>query len=754
MNGLTTSWSPEVRASTARPLTISGLGGAGAQGDGQRRVTAVSLFAAAVFINAFLLFLLQPMFGKMALPHLGGSAAVWTTCLLFFETALVAGYLYAHVLASQFRTRTQVWIHATLLVGALVALPVGIPADWAPADPSRPVTALLGLLSVRVGAPFVLLAAGSPLLQHWFATTSNLQRRNPYTLYAASNIGSAVGLLFYPLVFEPHAVLKAQSEVWLVGYALLAVLATWCGLLASNNPVHHTSDADSSTVTWHDRVFWTALAAAPSSLLLGVTTHITTDLAPIPLLWIIPLALYLLTFAIAFGTERRWLRALVGRVFPFPVIAVVALILLQSELRGHFGYALHLLTFFICALACHLRLSARRPGPSRLTDFYIWIAIGGALGGVFNVIIAPAVFRDVLEYPIAIVAAASLYRPSGSGRASLDLILPIILAAALYPVVTWISRANVPSTAMLTPLVTLIAVVAFAFRDRPARFALALGAILVAGNPLLHSDGHQRLAARSFYGVYRVVDEHTAGMRRFYSGTTIHGSEFLGDSGGRFPLAYYHPDGPLGSLFAARLWRPDPWRVGVIGLGVGATAAYARPGESWTFYEIDPLVADVAANTQYFHFLSGARVPPRIVLGDARLSLEHAAFHGFDVLLVDAFSSDAIPIHLLTREALALYRSRLAPDGIIAWHISNQYLDLRPVLASLADNAGLTALIYADLNIPKDSGGRLPSVWVAMTASAVTADDISRDRRWRPLDRIRVRRVWTDDFSNVLSVLR
>jgi hypothetical protein len=534
------------------------------------------------------------------------------------------------------------------------------------------------------------------------------------------------------------------------------MMATWCGLLARNDAAVRapSANAPEPRIAWSDRALWTALAAVPSSLLLAVTTHITTDIAPIPLLWIIPLALYLLTFVVAFGRERPWVPIVARRTLPFLVIAVVELLFLRSELRGRAGYALHLLTFFVCALACHLRLAAGRPDPSRLTEFYVWVAIGGALGGLFNVIVAPAVFHDVFEYPLALVAAAALYRTAERGRLSFDFALPLVLAATLFAAVTWVTRTGTPGMLILAPLVGASAVATFAFRDRPVRYALALGAIVLAGVPLSRTDGRVRLAARSFYGVYRVVDDSAAGVRRLYSGTTIHGTEFFADSNGRQPLAYYHPDGPLGSLFGAREWRPAPWHVAVIGLGAGATAAYARRGESWTFYEIDPVVARIAEDSRYFHFLSGAPAPPNVVLGDARLSLERAPRRAFDVLLVDAFSSDAIPVHLLTREALALYRSRLATDGVIAWHISNKYLDLRPVLAALAADSRLTALIYEDLRVPNNAGGRLPSVWVAMTASSATADAIRRDGRWRRLTELGGRQLWTDDFSNVLGVLR
>jgi hypothetical protein len=711
------------------------------------------IFVCAIFVNAFLLFLLQPMFGKMVLPHVGGSAAVWTTCMLFFQTALLVGYLYAHALASRLAARAQLVIHLGLIAAAALTLPVSVPKSWTPTDPSSPIGPVLALLAMRIGPVFVLLAAGSPLLQHWFARATG-PTSDPYRLYVASNLGSAAALLAYPFGIEPWLTVHTQAGVWTAGFVTLMALLFACGLLArGTNPTTKPIDR-AATLSWQQRLRWVALAAAPSSLLLGVTTHITTDLAPIPLLWVVPLVLYLTTFVIAFGDWRTFPTRWVVASWPYAALAVVVVLFFDSEIPGPAGYALHVVTFFVSALACHAVLAASRPAPARLTEFYIWLSVGGALGGFFNVVIAPQVFTGTYEYPLALVAAVALLPATAVGRRWIDVAVPATLGGALLVGAPVASSAT--GNAKLTTVGMLLvvgAVATFASRTRPLRFALSMAAILGVGLFLLSRNEDTRLAVRSFYGVYRVVDDSSTGHRALYSGTTVHGAEAFSDSG-REPLTYHHRDGPVGDVFAARSWRPGPWRVAVVGLGAGAMAAYAQPGESWTFFEIDPLVARVASDRRFFRFLSNARTTPRIVLGDARLSLEREPSAAFDVLFIDAFTSDAIPTHLLTREALTLYRSRLEPDGMIAWHISNRYLDLRPVLDGLARNAGISSFIREDVGIKDSTSGRFSSTWVVMTAGAKTAGAISANKRWAQFGRRSRSLLWTDDFSNVLGVLR
>ena len=725
-----------------------------AQRDGRHSSAAPRsrvLFVACAFTNAVLLFLVQPLFGRMVLPHVGGNSAVWTTCLLFFETALLAGYLYAHFLASHLTVRVQLGIHAGLLALASLSLPLAVPAEWSPANPSDPVPSLLALLTWRIGTPFVLLAAGSPLLQHWLSKFEHANGRDPYTLAVASNLGSVVGLLAYPILLEPTLALSTQSRLWTAGFGVVVAFWILCGRSAARRDLGGLSIVVARTPppTGGDRLRWLVLAAIPSSLLLGVTTHVTTDLAPIPLLWVVPLALYLLTFVVAFSSRQRVVVPVAAIALPYLVIGLVVTLFLSAEIPGWPGYGYHFVTFFVCALACHVRLARSRPSPNHLTEFYLWLALGGAVGGAFNALVAPHVFRTVVEYPLALVAAVALQAPRKPGRRVLDILQPLVVCAGLIAVLV-IHRGPDPSRALIAPVLALAGIAAFASRKRPMRFALTLAAVLTAGAIIGQEDGRTRQLARSFYGVYRVVDDSADGLRRLYSGTTIHGMEFLTDSG-RQPLAYYHNAGPLGSLFAMRS-DSTHWRVGAIGLGVGATAAYARPGEAWTFYEIDPLVAEIAGANRWFHFLRASSARPRIVLGDARISLAREPDPNFDVLVVDAFSSDAIPVHLLTREALSVYRKRLTTNGVIAWHISNKYLDLRPVLDGLARDAKLAALICADRAVPAIPG-RLPSLWVVTTADRVFATDLESHGCWRPLV-MAAPQLWSDDFSNVLSVLR
>lgn len=703
--------------------------------------------------------MVEPMFAKMVLPHLGGSAAVWTTCMLFYQCALLVGYLYAHWLARRVPSRAQVFIHAALFVGAFLSLPIAVPDGWRPSNPAQPVGSLLLLLLQCIAAPFVLLSAGSSLLQHWFGGLGSTRDASAYSLYGASNAGSVVALLSYPFIIERSLTLKHQATFWLAGYGLLIAFLVVCGWLSARGAeplaVSPSEASDPrERISGRRRIKWLVLSAVPSSLLLGVTSHITTDLAAIPLVWVVPLALYLTTFIIAFSGQGPSNRRFALVALPYLALSVAALMFLGGELPGPLGYLVHLLTFFVCALACHWTLADSRPGLPHLTEFYVWLAVGGAIGGVLNVLIAPRVFSTVAEYPLAIVAALALQPSTASGRRINDVLIPLVTALGVAGVFGILSLVGIPlNRPWLGVVVGASALVAFAYRRRSVRFALGVVVIMSARTVFARRDGHTRLSARSFYGVYRIVDDSAAGRRYLYSGTTIHGSEGLADSG-RVPLAYYHRDGPLGALFATMTAQNTPQRVGVIGLGVGAAAAYIRPGDAWTFYEIDPLVAQIAEDRRFFTFLAAASAPPRIVIGDGRLSLALDSLARFDVLVVDAFSSDAIPTHLLTREALAVYRSHLSDDGLIAWHISNKYVDLRPVLHALATDAQLADRVFEDLSVSSSNTGRLPSVWIVMTSSSKTIAAIGAHKGWTGLETAGSTPVWRDDFSDLVDVLR
>ncbi len=678
----------------------------------------------------------------MVLPALGGGAMVWTTCLLFFQASLLVGYLYARVLDGVLAPRWQPVVHLALMVLAAAMLPVSIPAGWRPANVVEPVWSLIALLAWRIGPPFVVLSAGAPLIQRWYAAAAADPDAKPYSLYAVSNVGSVGALLAYPFLIEPRLPLSTQASLWSAGYTALVLLIGVIALALRGNQRPFSAPpqeaARGRTPPRRRLALWVALAAAPSSLLLGVTTHLSTDLAPVPLLWVVPLALYLLTFVAAFAENEfaRDITRAAQKLVPYAVLGVAVLLFLDSEVPGPLGYAIHCVALFVCALSCHARLAETKPPAAELTSFYLWIALGGAIGGLFNAILAPALFTGVAEYPIALVVAAALsgaWQTIGRRR---DVLVAASLCAAMIGVGVVVARE--PGAATLgAPLAACVAsLVIFSFRARPLRFALGTSALLLGSLTAFEANAHTGLRARSFYGVYRVVDDVKGGVRLFYSGTTVHGSELLADRG-RVPLTYYHRDGPVGSVFDLLDSRPRPVSVAVIGLGAGSMAAYARPGDSWTFYEIDPEVAAIARDTNYFQFLAAAAEKPAIVLGDARLSLAGAPAHGFDLIAVDAFNSDAIPVHLLTREALELYRSRLSENGLIAWHISNKYLDLRPVLAGLAGDAGLTALIDADVDVPATPGGRSPSVWVVMTSDTAATRSLGNNSALAPGSRSR-----------------
>lgn len=742
------------------------------------RVTTGRLFIAVLavvtFLNAALLFAVQPMFTKMVLPLLGGTPMVWNTCLLFFQAALLLGYLYAHASSRLFTPRTQGFVHVSLLVLALLFLPLGISGDLKPpVGLALPVVWLLGLLTLSLGLPFVLLAAGAPMFQRWLASTRHQAAGNPYVLYVASNLGSFVALIAYPTVIEPGLRLSEQSVTWLeFYYALLGVvaLALWLTLrwakekgsvgnemVMPSAVVESTAQALTIVPTAGWRLRWVLLSFAPSSLLIGVTTYLSTDVAAVPLLWIVPLALYLLTFVIVFTR-----RPLLGRRFMlhFHVFIGLALLLIIGMTAMNLRVLLlHLIGFFAVAMVCHRELADSRPRAEHLTEFYLWMSLGGMLGGVFNVIVAPLMYDRVLEYPFAIIVAFGL-RPAlgryNTGRRSmlLDLILPL----ALYLGMRAAFHIEVPTgkwaTAATWSMLSVSALVAATFYKRPLRLALGAAAVFFA---LDHRDPPARdslvYQRRSFFGVYRV---HRWGeFLVLQHGTTTHGAQSLQPERRREPLTYYHRAGPLGDVFAALTDSTAVRNVALVGLGAGTTVCYSHPGEAWTFYEIDPVVVDIAKSGRLFTYLRDCGPDSRIVLGDARLSLVDAPDSSYDLIAIDAFSSDAIPVHLITREALALYLRKLKPNGSVVFHISNRYLNLEPVLVELARDARLAGAIR-DFSATQEEKSSMyyASRWVALARDAATLSPLVRDRSWVVLAPSAEVRVWTDDFSDIIDVLK
>jgi spermidine synthase len=731
------------------------------------------LFGLALFVAAGLLFCVQPMVARMVLPMLGGSPAVWNTCMVFFQAALLAGYAYAHGVSAWLPIRAQLVVHASFIVAPVFFLPFALgPGSTAAAPPSEasPVFWLLGTLITTIGLPFFVIATTAPLLQRWFARTGGTASADPYFLYGASNLGSLIALIGYPLVVEPHFRLARQSALWSTGYLALAVLLAGCGIVVWASCTGHTRAAPQKhgpvgqaavgLVRW---LGWVGLAFVPSSLMLGVTAYLCTDIAAIPLLWVVPLALYLVTFILAFARRPVVSPGMTAAWLPV-MVALLAWLMITGAEPSLSLMVLHLATFFVVALVCHGRLAADRPPVAGLTSYYLAMSLGGVLGGVFNALLAPLVFDRILEYPLTLALAclalpcAVAAAPSAIDRCR-DLAWPGALGLATAGLVRLLALAPQGRTVeiVLKSSCGVALVVAFvAFRHRPARLALGVGTLMMVGATWSTGEGRVLHRERSFFGVLKVTEDAGRGLRSLVHGNTLHGQQSLDPSRRGEPLAYYHRTGPCGDLFAAFADQPAKPTVGVVGLGVGSLACYASEHQRWTFYEIDPAVARIARDLRSFTFMSDCRaVQSSIVLGDARLRLREAADGDYGLLVLDAFSSDAIPLHMLTREALKLYRAKLAPGGLIALHISNRYIDLAPVIARLARDGGLVCRVRADVVVSPEEArrGKTGSIWAALAARE---DDLGRlrvDPRWVAPESKPGDAVWADDYTDIVRHL-
>lgn len=738
----------------------------------------IGLFGVTLFLSALLLFFVQPMMGKMLLPVFGGAPAVWQTALLFFQGMLLAGYAYAHWVSRWFGQATRLWVHALLLFAALAFLPLGLERVTITADMTVQHQAwhlLITLLQV-VGLPFFILSSTSPLLQRWFSEGGHQTAKDPYYLSVASNLGSFVALFAFPVCVEPYFTLRTASQAWAVGYLILIPLIGICAWRSGRvrRPAASSGTADavatdsralktSSAVSWRRRFSWVAMAAVPSSLMLGLTTFITTEIASIPLLGILPLAVYLATFIFAFAQRRLLSVRRLSAVLPFAVIGLMFQIFTEATDPILIIVGLHLVFFFVAALLCHSRLADDRPGTESLTEFYLWMSVGGVVGGLFNALVAPVLFNGIAEYPLAIVLAC-LFRVKSRGegqavsereRTSMDWIFPLGLTVVLGALIAWSERTQVleayPRRVVLFAVGMVLSMIAV---DRSFRFALSIAAVLLcsAFMPSLH--GKALYVERNFFGVSRVTLDPGGYSHRLVHGNTIHGRQRIQPNWGCEPLTYFHHSGPLGRIFKQHEIAKAGERVAVTGLGCGAIAGHSMPGESWDYYEIDPAVIRIAQDTNLFRFLKGCSPAQiRIVPGDARLRLRDATDGEYGLIIMDAFTSDSIPLHLLTREALSLYLAKLAPRGLLAINISNRYLDLAPVIAALAADAHLIGYHCDDPFEEKDVG-KEPSHWAILARPETTLDRIKHDERWKPLEEVTRIRVWTDDYSNVLAVMK
>jgi len=731
-----------------------------------RASVLLPIYLPALFMSALLMFWVQPLIGKMILPLLGGTPMVWATCMVFFQALLLAGYAYAHVTYRNLGVRRQAALHLALVALSLFALPVGFGSQWAPPTDGSPIGWLFLLLFAAVGAPFFVLSATAPMLQAWFSRSDHPAAHDPYFLYVTSNLGSLVGLVAFPLGLELFLTIPQQTWTWTAGYVGFAALialaaATLRNGRAGSAPAATPSPAAGPTATlvpdvWL-RLRWLLLAFAPSSLLLGLTLFVTTDVAAVPMLWIVPLAAYLVTFMVAFARRPAIPHAIAVRVQPFLVLPVVFLFFWGATEASLWVMALHLAAFFVTALVCHGELARLRPDPAHLTEFYLLLSLGGVLGGAFNALVAPQIFTSLAEYPLVILLALLLRPPAQekSPRAfGLDGLVPVALFAALWVANRSFDVALYDMESRAAQVINLIAVlVCFATYARPIRFGLSTAAVLAAGW-LVYESETTVFVDRNFFGQIKVVRDDTTRMQILTHGTTNHGGQSMDPARRLEPLTYYVQGSPLRQVFDLPALQAKDARVAVLGLGAGTIACVAGPGQHVTFYEIDPAVVRVARDPQFFTFLSDCPSNKDVVLGDGRLTLAGAPEKNYALIVADAFTSDAVPVHLLTREALAMYLSKTKDDGAIVYNISNRYLDLAPVLGGIAADAGLVAFVQHFYRPePVDEAGA-DSSWVVMTRPGPTADALARNPRWEKIGPAPGTRLWTDDYSNILSVFR
>jgi len=681
--------------------------------------------------------------------------------MVFFQALLLAGYAYVLVISRRISLKRQAFLHAGLLLVAGLVLPFGLSTRIIASVPtqSNPIPWLLLTLFITVGPPFFVLSATAPLLQRWFSHSPHKSASDPYFLYAVSNAGSMLALLAFPFLLEPIFAIKTQSRIWAVGYALLFALMICCALVlkdrgGSSSSIEMSDDKPVEPVTNRQRLSWIFLAFVPSSLMLGVTSFIAIDVASVPLIWIIPLALYLTTFILAFSKKTILSLPFASFLLPAAILYLGACQFLRLTVPTSVMIGIHLLVFWLIAFVCHRRLALSRPPVRSLAEFYLWIAVGGVLGGIFNGLIAPLVFTSSVEYPVAIVLGC-LSRPEPKPAKEIKtwwkMTFPTLIFLLTFGLSYVVPRqhfsARVESCLVL--FLPLAICYALSFR-RPIVFGLGLAALLIAAIPYLNAGGETLAAQRNFFGVWRVISNSKGESRILYHGTTIHGMQFNDASRRCEATTYYHKDGPLGQIFEAFNSNERRPAVAAVGLGAGTIGVYSRPTEQWDFYDIDPAIVRIASNPMYFSFLSDCTAAPyRVIRGDARLRLAEAPPEHYGLIVMDAFSSDSVPAHLLTTEAISLYFSKLSTEGLLAFHISNRYLDLEPLLSGLSRSAGLASYIRYD-DRPGDDG-RFPAMWVVVARSDSSLGAVPNDARWRKL---KGEVIWTDDFSNVLSVLK
>jgi hypothetical protein len=759
--------------------TLHAAGEPGLTGPAAGRLPFRYLFTGILFLGSFLLFLIQPLFARLVLPVLGGSPSVWNTAMLFYQAALLVGYAYAHAL-QRLPFRAQAGVHLGLFAAAALTLPIGIRAIGGADTGDAAALWLLQLLALSIGPVFVAVAAQAPLMQAWFARSPDPDAANPFFLYAASNAGSLAGLLAYPFLLEPLTALPQQQAIWSVGYLLLlglVALGAFAILRAGARPP--ATAAESATVrgrrpvTWGRRLHWVLLAAVPSGLMLSTTTHLTTDIMAMPLLWVLPLAAYLISFILVFSAVGPQATRIAVWLAPILLLLFGAAGLVTVGQAATFYGLASLLLLLVVATALHGTLAADRPSAAQLTEFYLWMSLGGVLGGLFPALVAPQIFDWVYEHPILLLAAAllvparpltrrigAMWKGMGLGARALRVLVPPLALAIGWVLGMGVSLTD-PKAWQVAAVLLLIGFAVLAI-GRPMLFTFLLANIMLGlgGWQQIDISTIEKARQRSFFGIYTIENSNSARTRRLLHGTTMHGAQSLDPARSRDPLTYYAPQSGVGlAMRAAPALFGSRARIGVVGLGTGTLACYATPTQDWTLFEIDPLMVRLATDPGLFSFLSQCKPEARIVVGDARLKLAEEPDGRFDLLAVDAFSSDAIPLHLLTREAFETYRRTLSKDGILLVHVSNRFLELEPVVAAIAKELGLSARAFA---YSPDAEGRAlsynASIWIALAGSEAAmarfAAGTGDPDGWVGIAPKPGVPAWSDSFASVLPVLK
>ena len=753
------------------------------------------VFSLTLLLSSFLLFLVQPMIGRMLLPSLGGTPAVWNGCMLFFQAALLAGYAWAHYGPPKLGVKNHLLVHLFLLAAVCCLLPMKIVDSWAAPVDSNPMFWLLGQLTLCVGLPFFVISSSAPLLQRWFSLSASEtdQGSEPWFLYAISNFGSLVALISYPFVFERIMGLTNQGIFWASGFLLLTCMFANCAWYTLRNArpevlTRPRTKTHTPPLSWNQRVRYIVLAAIPSSLMLGVTTIVSTDAGSFPLMWSIPLALYLITFILVFAKRQLLPHRWIVRATPFFLLAMPLVMTIDLGDNPALMIAAHFAVFFVVAMACHGEMARLRPPVEQLTECYLMMSIGGVVGGAFNSLLAPVLFNSILEYPIVLIAASlvlpawreiadeqnSTDRSPAPSWLSIEKIWAVPVALLVLLSGVWAFEYSLLK--LFRPLVMLLgfavpAAVCILLARSPRRFVPCY-ALLLLGYPFIHVNHDVTLKQRGFFGVNEIA---TVGeFRTLINGRTQHGMQRIEETENPLPLSYYHPDGPVGDLF--RQFGDQQNRIGVVGLGVGTIAAYGQANQQLDFYEIDPIVYQMASDENYFSYLSSARSDVEVILGDARVQLDarrkrmsrltNVAWRPnsnetqtknrlYGMMILDAFGSDSVPIHLLTEEAVELYLDSLDENGLLAIHISSKFMNFIPVGAALSQHFGLHSAVRTDAQLTQADrqSGRSASRYMIFSRDKETIDRfLDLENGWQPLKSDRPVH-WTDEHANILDVM-